>query len=112
MEACSFSDAVPRFEGLEAEVLGISPDSAESHRKFKGKYGIRTTLLVDEEHAIAERYGVWVEKNTFGHKHMGIARTTFVIDPKGHVAHVFEKVNPAGHAGAVAKVLDSLRPGR
>ena len=112
MEACSFSDAFPRFEGLDAEVFGISPDNAESHRKFKGKFGLRNTLLVDEDHAIAESYGVWVEKNTFGHKHMGIARTTFVVDPKGRIAHVFEKVNPAGHAGDVAKVLQSLKSAR
>lgn len=92
-------------------MLGISPDSAESHRKFKSKYGLRNTLLVDEDHAIAESYGVWVEKNTFGRKYMGIARTTFVVDPKGRVARVFEKVNPAGHAGDVAKALEELRAG-
>ena len=63
------------------------------------------TLLVDEDHAIAESYGVWVEKNTFGVKRMGIARTTFVIDPQGRVAHVFEKVDPNGHAEAVADYL-------
>jgi peroxiredoxin Q/BCP len=64
---------------------------------------------VDTDHRIAEHYGVWVEKNTFGHKRMGVARTTFIIDPKGRVAHVFEKVNPAGHAEAVAAVLDELK---
>ena len=93
-------------------MFGLSPDTAESHRRFKSKYGLRVTLLVDEDHAIAQAYGVWVEKNTFGMKRMGIARTTFVIDPKGRVARVFEKVNSAGHANAVAKELDSLRPGQ
>lgn len=87
----------------------MSPDSAESHRKFKAKYGLRLTLLVDEDHAIAESYGVWVEKNTFGMKRMGIARTTFVIDPKGRIARVFEKVNPAGHAGEVALAVKELQ---
>jgi peroxiredoxin Q/BCP len=77
----------------------------ESHRKFKTKYKLPFTLLADEDHAIAEKYGVWVEKNTFGLKRMGIARTTFVIDPQGKIAHVFEKVDPNGHAEEVARTL-------
>ena len=89
-------------------VLGISPDSAESHAKFREKYGLPMTLLVDADHAIAESYGVWVEKNTFGMKRMGIARTTFVIDPEGNVAHVFGKVDPSGHGDEVASLLASL----
>ena len=87
----------------------MSGDSAESHQKFKAKYGLPMTLLVDEDHSIAESFGVWVEKNTFGVKRMGIARTTFVIDPKGKVAHVFEKVDPSGHGEAVAELVDKLR---
>ena len=87
----------------------MSPDDAASHRKFKAKYGLQQRLLVDDGHAIAESYGVWVKKNTFGVKRMGVARTTFVIDPAGRVAHVFEKVNPAGHADQVAKVLGELK---
>jgi peroxiredoxin Q/BCP len=67
------------------------------------------TLLADEDHAIAERYGVWVEKNVFGLKRMGIARTTFVIDPDGRIAHVFEKVDPSGHGDAVAEFLNARR---
>ena len=88
--------------------LGISPDSAESHRHFKEKYGLPMTLVVDEDHSIASAYGVWVEKNTFGHKRMGIARTTFLIDPKGRIARVFEKVDPSGHGDDVANVLGDL----
>ena len=65
------------------------------------------TLLVDENHTIAEKYGVWVEKNTFGIKRMGIARTTFVIDPEGRIARVFEKVDPNGHGDAVAEFLSA-----
>jgi len=65
------------------------------------------TLLVDDDHAIAEKYGVWVEKNTFGVKRMGIARTTFLVDPAGKVAQVFEKVDPSGHGEAVADALAS-----
>ena len=83
----------------------MSPDSVESHGKFKAKLKLPFTLLADEDHAIAEKYGVWVEKNTFGVKRMGIARTTFVIDPKGKIAHVFEKVDPNGHGEAVAESL-------
>ena len=83
----------------------MSPDSVESHQKFKTKFKLPFTLLADEDHAIAEKYGVWVEKNTFGLKRMGIARTTFLIDPKGKIAHVFEKVDPNGHGEAVARTL-------
>ena len=88
--------------------MGVSPDSLESHRKFKAKFGLRVTLLVDEDHAIAESYGVWTMKNTFGVKRMGVVRTTFLIDPKGRVARVFEKVQPAGHAGEVATAIEVL----
>lgn len=86
-------------------VLGVSPDSVASHQKFKAKHKLPMTLLADEDHAIAEAYGVWVEKNIFGLKRMGIARTSFLIDPQGRVAHVFEKVDPSGHGAAVADVL-------
>jgi peroxiredoxin Q/BCP len=90
-------------------VLGVSPDSAESHQQFRTKYGLPMTLLADENHAIAESYGVWVEKNIFGIKRMGIARTTFLIDPKGRIAHVFEKVDPSGHGDDVAQALTAAK---
>jgi thioredoxin-dependent peroxiredoxin len=86
-------------------VFGISPDNAEAHQRFKAKYGLPMTLLVDEDHSIAESYGVWTEKNIFGIKRMGIARTTFVVNPKGQIARVFEKVDPSGHGEDVAKAL-------
>ena len=89
-------------------VLGVSPDSVESHQQFKAKYGLPTTLIADVDHAIAEAYGVWVEKNIFGLKRMGIARTTFVIDPAGRIAQVFEKVDPSGHGEDVAGALAAL----
>lgn len=88
-------------------VLGVSPDSADAHRRFKSKYGLPMTLLVDEDHDIAAAYGVWVEKNIFGLKRMGIARTTFLIDREGRIARVFEKVDPSGHGDEVAQVLAS-----
>jgi len=87
----------------------VSPDSAEAHRKFKAKHGLPMTLLVDDDHAIAESYGVWVEKNTFGMKRMGIARTTFLIDPNGDLARVFEKVDPSGHGDDVAQALAAAK---
>jgi len=90
-------------------VLGISPDDVESHQHFKQKFGLPMTLLADVDHAIAESYGVWVEKNIFGVKRMGIARTTFLVDPKGKVARVFEKVDPSGHGEEVAKALAEVR---
>lgn len=90
----------------------MSPDSAESHTKFRKKYGLPMTLLADEDHSIAERYGVWVEKNTFGVKRMGIARTTFVIDPGGRIARVFEKVDPSGHGDEVADMLKEAQKGK
>jgi thioredoxin-dependent peroxiredoxin len=87
----------------------VSPDSAEAHQHFKAKYGLPMTLIVDEDHAIAESYGVWVEKNVFGLKRMGIARTTFLIDPQGRIARVFEKVDPSGHGEDVAAALASAQ---
>jgi len=90
-------------------VLGVSPDSVQSHRKFKAKFALPVTLLADENHALAEANGVWVEKNTFGLKRMGIARTTFLIDPEGRIARVFQKVDPSGHGEEVAQALASAR---
>lgn len=88
-------------------MFGISGDSAESHKKFKAKYGLPMTLLVDADHSIAQKYGVWVEKNTFGTKRMGIARTTFLVDPEGKIARVWEKVDPTGHGEDVAAAVEA-----
>jgi len=90
-------------------VLGVSPDSPESHRKFKKKYQLPFTLVADEDHAIAERYGVWGEKMNFGRKYWGVLRTTFIIDEQGRVARVFEKVKPEGHGDEVARAIEELR---
>ena len=107
-EACEFRDLFPRFGGSRALVLGISPDSVRSHVKFRAKYQLPFTLLADVEHAVADAYGVWREKSMYGRKYMGVERSTFVIDADGRVAHVFEKVKPAGHAEVVAKAVTSL----
>jgi peroxiredoxin Q/BCP len=107
-EACSFRDALPRFDKMNATILGISPDSTKSHRKFKEKYDLPYTLLADEDHKVAEQYGVWGEKSMYGRKYLGILRTTFVIDAKGKIAKVFEKVKPEEHATEVAEAVAAL----
>ena len=106
-ETCDFRDALPRFTQSKAVVLGISPDSVASHARFKAKFGLPFTLLADPDHAVAERYGVWQQKKFMGRKYMGIVRTTFIVDPKGVVTHVFTVKRVAGHVEAVEAVLRS-----
>jgi peroxiredoxin Q/BCP len=86
----------------------VSPDSPTSHRKFKTKYDLPYTLVADEDHAVAERYGVWVLKSMWGKKYWGIARTTFVVDAAGRIANVFENVKPDRHAAEVADAVAAL----
>jgi peroxiredoxin Q/BCP len=89
-------------------VLGVSPDSPKSHTRFKEKFQLPYTLIADEDHAIAEAYGVWGEKTNFGRKYMGVLRTTYIVDPDGRIAQVFEKVKPENHAEEVAEALNVL----
>ena len=104
-QACAFRDSYPDFGEKNAVIFGVSPDSAKSHVNFRCKYDLPFPLLIDQDHAIADAYGVWREKSMYGRKYMGIERTTFVIDEKGKIAHIFGKVKPAGHA---AEVLEAL----
>jgi thioredoxin-dependent peroxiredoxin len=104
-QACGFRDTWDEFEHRGAIVLGVSPDTPESHVRFKQKYGLPFTLLADEDHAVAEAYGVWVEKNYGGRRYMGVERSTFVIDPDGNVAKVLRRVKPDGHAEDVLAAL-------
>jgi len=104
-ESCEFRDEVKAFTKKKAIVVGVSPDTVKSQAKFKEKFGLPFTLLADEDHKIAEAYGVWKEKSMYGRKYMGVERTTFVIDDKGKIAKVFEKVKPAGHAQQVLEAL-------
>jgi peroxiredoxin Q/BCP len=104
-QACSFRDAYGEFEERGATILGVSPDSEGSHVRFKEKYGLPFTLLADPEHEVAEQYGVWVEKNTYGKKSMGIKRSTFVIDAEGNVTKVMRNVKPDGHPDQVLAAL-------
>jgi peroxiredoxin Q/BCP len=108
-ESCEFRDLVPRFDRVNAQILGISPDGVKSHAKFRDKYQLNFPLLADEGHPVADKYGVWQEKSMYGRKYWGNARTTFVIDAKGRIAKVFEKVKPAGHAAEVAEVVAALK---
>lgn len=96
-EACGFRDNHDKLTRAGIVVLGVSPDSIASHEKFISKYELPFLLLADPEHEVCEAYGVWQEKSMYGRKYMGVARTTFVIDGAGKIAHVFEKVKAGGH---------------
>jgi peroxiredoxin Q/BCP len=96
-ESCGFRDALADFDKAKIAVLGISPDPVKAVDKFAKKFELNFPLLADEDHAVAEKFGVWVEKSMYGKKYMGVARTTFVIGKDGKIAHVFEKVKPEGH---------------
>ena len=106
-QACSFRDAYGEFEERGAVVLGVSPDTESSHARFRAKHGLPFTLLADPDHEVAKRYGVWVEKNTYGKKSMGIKRSTFVIDEDGKVAKAMLGVKPDGHADLVLSGVPS-----
>lgn len=107
-EACGFRDAFPQFGAVDAVVLGVSPDSLESHRKFKQKFGLPFRLLSDEGHRLADAFGVWKQKSMYGLKFMGIERTTVIIDRKGRVARIFPKVKVPGHVQEVEEAVRKL----
>lgn len=96
-EACDLRDNYHRFLNQGYDVLGVSPDAPKKHVKFIEKYDLPFHLLADEDHAVAEAYGVWVEKNMYGRKYMGIARTTFVIDENGNIEDIIKKVKTKEH---------------
>ena len=104
-QACALRDDWSAVEALDVALFGVSPDSAASHVKFRAKYDLPFPLLVDEDHATAEAYGVWVEKSMYGRKYMGIERSTFVVGPDGHLEHILRKVKPAEHLGLLLKAL-------
>jgi thioredoxin-dependent peroxiredoxin len=105
-EACEFRDAYDVFRDRGAEVLGVSPDDVASHGKFKTKYELHFTLLADPDHEVADKFGVWGERNAYGKKYMGINRSTFIIDPEGNVKRAMLGIKPAGHASEVLESLD------
>jgi len=107
-EACSLRDNLPKFKKTKAEVFGISTDTVTSHRKFADKYGLPFTLLADPDKAVVQKYGVWGEKKFMGRTYMGTKRTSFLIDPNGKIAKVYENVKPPIHAEQVLTDLNTL----
>ncbi len=105
-EACSFRDAFSEFRKRGIKVLGISPDKEASHKRFADKYKLPFTLLADMDHSIAHAYGVYGEKKFMGRTYLGVKRTTFLIDEKGKIKKIFEKVKPGQHA---REVLDAFQ---
>jgi thioredoxin-dependent peroxiredoxin len=104
-EACQFNDNLHAFQTAEVPVVGVSPDDAASHQRFRSKYGLRFTLLSDPDHAVAEQYGAWGERNRYGRTIVGILRSTFLIDEEGKIERAWYSVKADGHA---AKVLEEL----
>lgn len=104
-EACNFRDDFPKFKKTDAVILGISPDSVSSHKKFAEKYNLPFTLLSDEGKEVVEEYGVWKEKSMYGKKYMGVERTTFIIDEEGKIKKIFNKVKVDGHNSEVIEAL-------
>lgn len=107
-EACDFRDLTPDFSKIDAEIVGVSKDSVKRHDNFKAKYELPFALASDEDGDVCERYGVWVEKNMYGRKFMGIERATFLIDAKGVVRKIWRKVKVKGHAEDVLEALKAL----
>jgi len=108
-QACSIRDSWAEFGRIGADVIGVSPQSPKSHRKFKEKYGLPFPLLADTEHTMAEDYGVWVEKKNYGRTYWGAQRATFLIDEEGVVRHVIPKASPKTHDDEVLAALGDLK---
>ncbi|QOR61629.1 thioredoxin-dependent thiol peroxidase [Sulfurovum sp. ST-21] len=108
-EACDFTAALPDFEGLNAVVLGVSPDSPKKHRNFIEKKDLKITLLSDEEKELCQIFGVWQLKKNYGREYMGVVRSTFIIDPDGKIAAKWEKVKVKGHVDEVKAKLEELQ---
>jgi peroxiredoxin Q/BCP len=105
-EACNFRDDYSAYQQAGVTILGVSPDTPKSHAKFKAKFGLPFPLLADADHKVCELYGVWGPKILMGRSYDGVIRTTFIIDPQGKVARVFENVKPAEHS---VEVLEALK---
>ena len=106
VEACGFRDVYSEFEGIEVEILGISPDTIRRQLNFKNKFDLQYTLLADADHHVADLYGVWGWKKMFGREYEGVKRTTFIIDEEGIISHMFEGVKPKGHSREVLNILE------
>ncbi len=104
-EACSFTENISSLNKLSVQVIGVSKDSVEKHEKFIKKYGLKFPLVSDEDGTLCAAYDTWVQKSMYGRKYMGIERATFLIDEKGKVQHVWEKVKVPGHTEEIIKVI-------
>ena len=107
-EAIDFTALRSEFDQAGATLIGMSPDSARSHDRFKAKHGLSMALASDEEKAVLQAYGVWVEKSMYGRKYMGVERTTILIDGNGRIARIWNKVKVPGHAAEVLEAAKSL----
>jgi peroxiredoxin Q/BCP len=107
-QACGVRDHLPDYDEAGAVVLGASPDPVRAVKRFHNKQGLNFRLLADEDHAVADKYGVWMEKSMYGKTYWGVQRATFVIDPEGTVADVIPKVSPKTHDEQVLKILGDL----
>jgi len=107
IEACGFRDNMPKFDDLDAMILGVSKDSLDSHDKFINKYSLNFTLLSDEDGVAHKLYDTWKEKVLYGKKYMGTERSTFVIGVDGKIKKIFRKVNPQGHEAEVLAALNT-----
>ena len=108
-QACDFTQSLPDFEALDASILGVSPDSPKKHRNFIEKKSLKITLLADEEKELCKSFGVWQLKKFMGKEYMGVVRSTFIINPEGKVAMVWEKVRVKGHIDEVKEKLALLQ---
>ena len=108
IEACEFRDNLAQLQSSDTVVLGVSPDDFASHAKFAAKFELSFALLIDEGHAICETYGLWVEKNMYGKKSMGVQRATFLIDKRGTIVRAWPKVKVEGHVAEVAAAVAEL----
>jgi peroxiredoxin Q/BCP len=107
-EACAFQEALPQLGRIGIDVIGVSPDKIKPIEKFAEKYQLTFPLASDETHAVAEKYGAWVEKSMYGRKYMGIERSTFLIDKSGKIAKAWRKVSVTNHAAEVLKAAQAL----
>ena len=107
-QACGVRDRSDEYEAAGVRVIGVSPDTVEAVKKFADKFDLGFTLLADADHAVAERYGTWVEKSMYGKKYMAVQRATFIVDRDGKIAEVFPKVSPKTHDDIVLKALAEL----
>ncbi len=107
-QACGVRDRGSEYETAGVRVIGVSPDTVEAVKKFADKFDLGFTLLADADHAVAERYGTWVEKSMYGKKYMGVQRATFIVDPDGKIAKVFPRVSPKQHDDLVLAALGEL----